>query len=140
VRKKLLFIVIFIPFYSLTKPKKIKPQKKIIVKYTKKPFYYRFVPKLKTIKSKKIIVAQVEYDHPKLGSCTYNMVKDLKDKRFFGWCSTKKIPRKKTTIFQVHSNSKKLPLSPNKVELGLNEHMNEMMTKINKQHREVEKK
>jgi len=106
-------------------------QASITVVQKKKPFYFRFVPKLKTIKSKKIIVATIDYDHPTLGACTYNMVKDLKKQTFYGWCKTDKIPRKKTTIFELSTDNNPLPDSEQQIELGFNQHKKEMIEAIN---------
>ena len=75
--------------------------KKIKIVYKSKPFYFRFSPELRDIKSKKIIIAKIDYDHPNLGRCTYEIVKDLKESKFFGWCNTKKIKRIETIQINI---------------------------------------
>jgi len=114
--------------------------KKIKIVYKSKPFYFRFSPELRDIKSKKIIIAKIDYDHPNLGRCTYEIVKDLKESKFFGWCNTKKIKRIETQIFEINEKFKKLPLSENKVEAGLNEYSREIIAKINDKHKEIPNK
>ena len=130
-------LTIFFFTYSFSGAKKI--EKEIKVAYKSKPFYFRFPPKLKDIKSKKVIMAKIDYDQPNLGKCTYEIVKDLQRSKFFGWCNTKKIKRRKTEIFEIDETGKKLALSENKVELGLNENMKAIITKINNKHKEVSK-
>jgi len=130
-------VVVLSSFYSFSDAKKTKKEIKIV--YRSKPFYFRFPPKLKDIKSKKVIMAKIDYDHPNLGKCTYEVVKDLQRSTFFGWCNTKKIRRRKTQIFEIDETCKKLSLSENKVELGLNENMKAIITTINKKHEEISK-
>ncbi|KKP28128.1 MAG: hypothetical protein UR12_C0025G0002 [candidate division TM6 bacterium GW2011_GWF2_30_66] len=117
-------------------------KKEIIAQYRKRPFYFRFPPKLKDIKSKKVIIAKIDYDHPVLGMCSYEVVKDLDRSKFFGWCNTKKIERRKTQIFELDGvNFKKLPVvSSHKVELGLNENLRAIVNKINAIYKQVLKK
>ena len=104
-----------------------------------RPFYYRFIPKLKEIPGR-IIIGKIRYDHPDFGKCTYEIVKDLDRSKFFGWCSTKKIPRRQTVIFDIDEDFKGLELSKNRVELGLNDHARLMIEKINNKHNQVLKK
>ncbi|MFC1842950.1 hypothetical protein ACFLYU_04795 [Candidatus Dependentiae bacterium] len=131
------FVIALFNFCSFPDTKKIEDKKKIKVVYKSKPFYFRFPPKLKDIKGKKIIIAKIDYDHPYLGKCTYEVVKDLERSKFFGWCNTKKIKRRKTQIFELDKKCKKLTLSENKVEIGLNENMKEIITEINNKHRKL---
>lgn len=110
------------------------------VEYIKKPFYFRFPPKLKEIKGKKVIMAKFSYNHPKLGQCSYQIVKDLERSKFFGWCSTKKIERRKTKIFDLQNSFKALNLSENQVELGLNEKAGKVIKEIEFLHNNIVKK
>ena len=118
---------------------KAKGPKNITVKYKSRPFYFRFPPKLKNIKSKKVIMAKIEYDHPTLGKCTYEMVKDPKESKFYGWCNSKKIARRKTVIFDIEEDFKSLELSETGVELGLNAHAKEIIEKMNEEHKRHKK-
>ena len=150
-KNKIIFIITVLFFYCLVygqsilkdkKDLKKEVKKEIFVEYKKKPFYFRFPPKLKDIKSKKVIMAKIDYEHPTLGACTYEVVKDLDRSKFFGWCNTKKIERRKTQIFELDGeNFKKLPvISLHKVDLGLNENLKEIINKINAIHKQVIKK
>lgn len=114
--------------------------KKIYIEYKKKPFYFRFPPKLKDIKGKRVIMAKVEYEHPGLGPCSYEFVKDLERSKFFGWCNSKKIARKQTIIFELPEKFTNLPVSKNRVELGLNIYARDVISKINDLHKRVIKK
>lgn len=109
----------------------------IAIVYKSKPFWFRFPPKLKTIKGRKIISAKMNYEHPELGSCSYEVVKDLKRNKFFAWCNSKKISRRKTEIFEIDLPFKKLPDSHWHVEIGLNEYMQQIIDKINNKHLEI---
>jgi len=133
----ILTITMLFSFYSFSKTKKCKEKKAIKIEYKNKPFYFRFPPKLRNIKSKKIIIAKIDYDHPSLGKCTYEVVKDLDQSKFFGWCNTKKIKRRKTQIFEIGEKDPKLPLSDNKVEIGLNENIKTIIAKINDKHKKI---
>ncbi|MFC1841488.1 hypothetical protein ACFLYA_00265 [Candidatus Dependentiae bacterium] len=124
-------------FFSFSSTKKTEEKKEIKVVYKSKPFYFRFPPKLRDIKGKKIIIAKIDYDHPSLGKCTYEVVKDLERSKFFGWCNTKKIKRRKTQIFEIDEKCKKLALSENRVEVGLNENIKVIIAKINDKHKEI---
>lgn len=106
---------------------------KISIRYRRRPFYFRFPPQLKKIKGR-VVMSKMEYDHPELGKCTYEMVKDLNRCKFFGWCQSKKI-KGYPKIFEIKQDFKALPLSTNKVEMGFNQYAKKMIEKINKEHK-----
>lgn len=143
-KNKIIFTITVLFVYCLTYGQAIQKDKKILkkeifVEHKKRPFYFRFPPKLKDIKSKKVIIAKIDYEHPTLGSCTYEVVKDLDRLKFFGWCNTKKIERRKTQIFELDgTNFKKLNvISLHKVELGLNENLKAIISEINDVHKKI---
>ena len=78
-------------------------------------------------------MAKTIYDHPDLGKCTYEIVKDLNNGTFYGWCSCRKI-KGHPKIYELSQDFKKLPLGENKVELGFNEFAVQMIKKIDQEH------
>jgi len=118
----LLYLFVFPAFASVS----------IDVKYRSRPFYFRFPPKLKNIKGK-VVMAKAVYEHPDLGKCTYEMVKDLNNEIFYGWCKCKKI-KGYPKIFEFDKTFKKLSVGEDKVELGFNEFASQMIEKMNQEH------
>jgi len=104
--------------------------------YKKKPpFYFRFPPQLASIKGP-VIMAKARQRLKDLGICKFEMVKDVKSGKLFGWCSSKKI-RGYPTIYAIDPKKPTVPISKYNIETTFNKYAQLLIEEINKKEKEV---